>query len=87
MRLNLKGNQLYLPMCKLSYKELELAKSVRTSLNIYTISMKLYKPYRETLETIWACKLRKENLDVLYTKLGGGGGCLNGIDCFCKINM
>ena len=28
---------------------------------------------QETLETIWACKLRKENLDVLYTKLGGGG--------------
>ena len=44
---------------------------------------------QETLETIWACKLRKENLDALYTKLGvgGGGGCLNGIDCFCKINM
>ena len=42
---------------------------------------------QETLETIWACKLRKENLDALYTKLGRGGGCLNGIDCFCKINM
>ena len=46
MRLNLKGNYLYLLMCKLSYKELELEKGVRTSLNIYTISMKLYKPYR-----------------------------------------
>ena len=28
---------------------------------------------QETLETIWACKLRKEHLDALYTKLGGGG--------------
>ena len=43
---------------------------------------------QETLETIWACKLKKENLDALYTKLGGGGGgCLNSIDIFCKINM
>ena len=29
---------------------------------------------KETLETIWACKLRKETLDALYTKLGEGGG-------------
>ena len=42
--------------------------------------------FQETLETIWACKLRKENLDALYAKLGGEGG-LNGINCFCKINM
>ena len=54
------------------------------------LSLNLCRPHRlyralkilammlqETLETIWACKLRKENLDALYTKLGGGEGGLS----------
>ena len=62
MTLNLKGNQFYLLMCKLSHKELELAESVRTSLNIYTISMKSYlmtgAPLSEGLDRATAVIMR-----------------------------